>query len=108
MLATMIRFVLSALVLLFVALLVPGFRVGGLFGALIAALVIVVLGQLARVFFGRGLSPQGRGLGSFLVSAFIIYLSQFIAPGVRANLVGALLAALAIGIIDAFIPTELR
>lgn len=108
MLATIVRFILSALVLLFVSLLVPGFRVGGFFGALIAALVIAVLGQAARAIFGPKASPQGRGLVSFLVSAVIIYLTQFIAPGVRVNLIGALLAALVIGIVDAFIPTELR
>ncbi len=108
LLGTVVRFVVSALVLLFVGLLVPGFRVGGFFGALLAAVVIALLGRAVQALFGRRVSPQGRGLASFLVSALVIYLAQFIVPGITVNLLGALLAALVIGIIDAFIPTELR
>jgi len=107
-LGTAVRFVVSALVLLLVGLLVPGFRVGGFWGALLAAVVIAFLGRALQAVLGRGVSPQGRGLGSFVLSAFVIYLSQFLVPGIRVSLVGALLAALAIGVVDAFVPTELR
>lgn len=108
MLGTVLRFVVSALVLLFVGLLVPGFRVGGFTGALLAAVVIALLGRGLAALFGRNASPQGRGLLSFLVSALVIYFAQFVVPAMRVNLVGALLAALVIGVVDAFIPTELR
>ncbi len=108
MLAILIRFVLSAVVLVFVGLLLPGFRVGGFWGALLAALIVAVLGQIARAVFGRRISPQGRGLAAWLLAALAIYLTQFIVPGFRATVLGALLASLAIGVIDAFIPTELR
>lgn len=108
MIALALRFVLSALVLLFVGLLVPGFRVGGIVGALAASLVIALLGYAARIFLGGKVSPQGRGLWSFLLAAAILYAAQFLVPGYRASLVGALLASLVIGAIDAFIPTELR
>ena len=40
----------------------------------------------------------------FLVSALVIYLAQFIVGGVSVSVLGALLAALVIGIIDLFIP----
>lgn len=108
MLGTVVRFLISAVVLLFVGFLVPGFRVGGFFGAILASILVALLGRAVQAFFGREVSPQGRGLGSFIASALVIYLVQFLIPGMRANLVGALLAALVIGIIDAFIPTELR
>ncbi len=108
MIGTLIRFVLSALVLVLTGILVPGFRVGGLGAAILAALVIALLGWAMQAIFGRRVSPQGRGLASFIVSAVIIYLTQFIVPGVQASLVGSLLAAFVIGIADAFIPTELR
>lgn len=108
MLGTVFRFVLSALVLLFVGLLIPGFRVGGFTGALLAAVVIALLGRGLQALFGRNASPQGRGLVSFVLAALVIYFAQFLVPGMRVNLLGALLAAFAIGVIDAFIPTELR
>ena len=108
MLGVVVRFVLSALVLIVTGILVPGFRVGGFLAALAAAAVIALLGWAVQAAFGRRISPQGRGLTSFLVSAAIIYLTQFLIPGFRATLIGALLAALVIGVLDAVIPTELR
>lgn len=108
MLGVLVRFLVSALVLLFVGLIVPGFRVGGFFGAFLAALAISLIGRALQAALGRNASPQGRGLASFFVSALVIYAVQFLVPGMRVNLVGALLGALAIGVIDTFIPTELR
>ncbi len=108
MIGAVVRFIVSALVLMFVGFLVPGFRVGGFVGALIAAVVIAILGYIAESLFGRNVSPQGRGLVGFITSAVVIYLTQFIVPSIRVTILGALLAAVVIGIIDAFVPTELR
>ena len=56
MIGAVIRFVVSALVLLFVGFLVPGFKVGGFVGALIAAVVISVLGYIVEsLLVGRSL-----------------------------------------------------
>ncbi|WJH34992.1 phage holin family protein [Paenibacillus aurantius] len=101
-----VRFIVSALVLLVTGWLVPGFRVGGFGSALLLALVIAVLGWILEGIFGRRITPFGRGIIGFLSSAFIIWLSQFIVGGVRATLIGAILAALVIGIIDLFIPVS--
>jgi putative membrane protein len=108
MLGTIVRFVISALVLMFVGFLVPGFRVGGFGGALVAAIMISLLGYFAERLFGRKVSPQSRGIVGFLTAAIVIYLTQFIIASIRVTVVGALLAALVIGVIDAFVPTELR
>lgn len=108
MLGAIVRFIVSALVLMFVGFLVPGFRVGGFGGALLAAVVIAVLGYIAESLFGRNVSPQGRGLVGFLTSAVVIYLTQFLVRSVDVSILGALLASLVIGIVDAFVPTELR
>jgi len=107
-LGAIVRFIVSALVLMFVGFLVPGFRVGGFGGALLAAVVIAVLGYIAESLFGRNVSPQGRGLVGFLTSAVVIYLTQFLVRSVDVSILGALLASLVIGIVDAFVPTELR
>lgn len=99
-----IRFAVSALVLLFVGFLVPGFEILNFWTALVAALVIAGLGYVVEAFFGDRITPYGRGIVGFLTSAVIIYLTQFIVPGVRVTVLGALLASLVIGIIDLFVP----
>lgn len=104
-----VRFVVSALVLMLVGWLLPGIRVAGFTGALIAAVVIAVLGWVAETLLGKRISPHGRGIVGFIVAAVVIYLAQFIIPTyLSVNVLGALLAALVIGVIDAFVPTELR
>jgi uncharacterized membrane protein YvlD (DUF360 family) len=108
MLRLIIRFIVSALVLMFVGFLVPGFGPLSFVNALIAAVVISVLGYAIEALFGKNLSPQGRGIIGFLTSAVVIYLSQFIVRDLDVTILGALAAALIIGIIDIFVPTELR
>jgi len=104
-----VRFIVSALVLLVISFIIPGINVAGFGGALIAAVVIAVLGYIVESLLGKKISPQNRGIVGFVVSAAVIYLAQFIVPAfIQVGIIGALLAALAIGVIDAFVPTELR
>lgn len=109
-LGVIIRFVVSALVLIVVSWLSPGFVVrGGFVGALIAAVVIAVLGYVAEALLGDRISPQSRGLVGFITAAVVIYLAQFIIPNMLSvTVIGALIAAFVIGLIDAFVPTALR
>lgn len=77
--------------------------------ALIAAVVIAVLGYVAEALLGERISPQSRGLVGFITAAVVIYLAQFIIPSLLSvSIVGALIAAFIIGLIDAFVPTALR
>ncbi|WP_016696521.1 phage holin family protein, partial [Rhodococcus rhodochrous] len=101
-----IRFVVAAVVLMFVGFLVPGFSVNNFWTALIAAVVIALLGWVVEAFFGDRISPYNRGIVGFLVSAVVIYLTQFVVTGFYVTILGALLASLVIGIIDLFIPIK--
>ncbi|BCJ88098.1 phage holin family protein [Effusibacillus dendaii] len=105
-LGTIVRFVVSALVLMFVGFLVPGF--GGLtfLTALLAAVVIAVLGWAVERLFGERRSPYARGISGFISSAIVIYIAQWFIPGMRVTILGALLASLIIGIIDLFVPGD--
>lgn len=103
-----IRFIVSALVLLVVGYLVPGFSMVGFVNALLAAIVIAVLGYVIESIFGENISPQSRGIVGFATSALVIYLTQFVIAGLSVSILGALLAAFIIGLVDAFVPTELR
>jgi putative membrane protein len=99
-----IRFIVSALVLMFVGFIVPNFSVGGFWSALMLALFIAIAGWILEGIFGKRITPFGRGIVGFLASAAIIWLAQFIVGGVAVSILGAILAALVIGLIDLFIP----
>ncbi|HHY45414.1 MAG TPA: phage holin family protein [Firmicutes bacterium] len=103
-----VRFIVSAIVLMVMGLVLPGFRLFGFVNALIAALVIAALGWAIEAILGERVSPQSRGLIGFIVAAIVIYVAQFLVPGMSVTILGALLASLVVGIIDAFVPTVIR
>lgn len=106
---TIVRFVVAALVLMVVGYILPGISVSGFTGALIAAIVIAALGYAIEAVLGDKVSPRSRGLVGFITAAVVIYLAQFVIPRyLSVSLLGSLLAAFVIGLIDAFVPTELR
>jgi len=108
MLGLIVRFIVSALVLMLVSFLLPGFANMGFTVALVASIVIALLGFIVESVLGKEISPHNRGIVGFLVSAIVIYLAQFLVSGMEVTVIGAALAALVIGVIDAFVPTELR
>ncbi|MGI6144978.1 MAG: phage holin family protein [Clostridia bacterium] len=109
MLSTIIRFLISAIVLLVVSWLVPGFSVAGFTGAVIAAIVIALLGWVVEKLLGDKVTPRSRGIVGFISAAVVIYLAQYIVPdSISVSILGALLASLVIGLVDVFIPTEIR
>lgn len=103
-----VRFIVSALVLMLVGFLIPGFKALSFFHALFAAIVIAVLGWIVESLMGKSVSPYGRGVVGFIVSAITIWVAQFVVPGMSVSIIGALLAAFVIGIIDLFVPTTIR
>lgn len=103
-----VRFIVSALVLMLVGFLLPGFKALTFFHALFAAIVIAALGWVVESLLGKSVSPYGRGVVGFIVSAITIWIAQFVVPGMEVSVIGALLAAFTIGIIDLFVPTTIR
>lgn len=103
-----VRFIVSALVLMLVGYITPGFGSMGFVNALVAAAVIAGLSFATEMLLGREVSPYGRGGVGFVVSAIVIYFAQYLVPGMQVSVIGALLGALIIGLVDAFVPTLLR
>ncbi|HBM79666.1 MAG: phage holin family protein [Clostridiales bacterium] len=102
-----IRFIVAAIVLMVTAFFTPGFAIANFWTALIQAAVIVGLDYLIEALIGIDASPFGRGFTGFIVSALIIYLTQFIVPGISVTVLGAIIAALIIGIIGALLPVRI-
>jgi putative membrane protein len=109
MLRTIVRFVVSAVVLLVVAWLLPGISVSGFWGALVAAAVIALIGWAVEKIMGKEISPRSHGIVGFVTAAVVIYLAQFLIPNyLNVSILGSLLAAFVIGLVDTVVPTELR
>ncbi|OOM10516.1 phage holin family protein [Clostridium saccharobutylicum] len=98
------RFVMIAVILAITSFLTPGFSINGLWAFLLAAIVITVLDYLVESFMGVDASPFGKGIKGFVIAAIILYIAQFIVPNMRVSIIGSLLAALVIGILDAVLP----
>lgn len=98
------RLVLIAVILAITSFFTPGFTINGLWSFLLAAVVITVLDYLVESFMKVDASPFGKGLKGFIISVIIIYLTQFLVPNMRVSIIGAILASLVIGVLDAIIP----
>ena len=100
------RLILVAIILGIPSFLTPGFSIYGLWSYLIAAVVITALDYFVEAFMGVDASPFGKGIKGFIIAAVIIYVAQFLVPNMRVSLLGAILAALVIGVIDAIFPSR--
>ena len=99
-----VRLILFAIVLGITSFFTPGFSINGLWSFLLAAFIITVVDYLIESFMGVDASPFGKGIKGFVISAIIIYLAQFLVPNMRVSIIGSILAAVVIGIIDAILP----
>ena len=104
---TVVRFVVSALVLMFVGLVVPG---------IFAADVLARAAGRARhrrAGLGGGGDDGQEGVAfrpgvvGFIIAALVVWAAQFFVPGMSVTVLGALLAAVVIGIADLFVPTSI-
>lgn len=98
------RLAITVVILGITSFLTPGFTISGLWSFIIAAIVISVLDYMVEAFMGTDASPFGRGIKGFIISAVILYIAQFFVPAMSVSMLGAILAALAIGILDAILP----
>jgi len=100
------RLAIMAIILAVVSFFTPGFSINGLWSFIIAAVIICALDYLAEAVMKVDASPFGKGIKGFLLAAVILYIAQFLVPNMSVSIIGALLGALAIGILDAIFPTR--
>ena len=100
------RFLLVAVILMITSFVTPGFTIYGIWSYLIAAIVISGLDYLVEMLMGVDASPFGKGIKGFVIAAIIIYLAQFLVPNMGVSILGAVLAAVVIGLLDAVFPAR--
>lgn len=100
------RLIIVAIILGITSFFTPGFSINGLWSYLLAAVVITAIDYLVESFMGIDASPFGRGIKGFIIAAVIIYAAQFFVPNMRVSIIGALISAVVIGILDAIFPSR--
>jgi uncharacterized membrane protein YvlD (DUF360 family) len=99
-----IKIIVSALVLGITAFFTPGFSTSGIWTLIIAAIVIGILNWLIVKILGVNASPFGAGALGFIVTVIVLYLTRYFVDGYDITVIGAIIGALVLGIVDAILP----
>ena len=98
------RFITAAIVLAITAFFTPGFSINNFWTLAIAAVVLTALDYLIVKFTGLHASPFGKGFVGFILSAVVLYVTQYFVAGYSISWMAAIIGALIYGIVDYLIP----
>lgn len=98
------RLITAAIVLAITAFFTPGFAINNFWTLAIAAVVLTILDYLIVKFTGLHASPFGKGFVGFILSAVILYVTQYFVAGYSISWMAAIIGALIYGIVDYLIP----
>ena len=98
------RFVAAAIVLAITAFFTPGFTINNIWSLALAAVVLTIIDYLIVKFTGLHASPFGKGFVGFVLSAVVLYVTQFFVAGYAISWIAAIIGALVYGVVDYFIP----
>ncbi|RKD23821.1 hypothetical protein BEP19_05170 [Ammoniphilus oxalaticus] len=88
------RFLFISFALMLVAFLVPGFSIRSYTAALLTVSVMAALAALTESLLNKPISLYTPNFIGLLVTALILYISQFIIHGVRITLIASLVASM--------------
>lgn len=100
------RFVAAAIVLAITAFFTPGFTINNVWALALAAVVLTAIDYLIVRFTGLHASPFGKGFVGFILSAIVLYVTQFFVAGYTISWIAAIIGALVYGVVDYFIPGD--
>lgn len=106
MVKLLIKVLVSGLAILLTSALSIGIQTDGYTTAISAALVIGILDWAINKFTGVDASPFGRGAVGFIVAALILFITGRIVDGFNVTIIGALVGAIVLGIVDSFLPAD--
>ena len=98
------RIITSAIVLAITAFFTPNFSINNIWSLAIAAIVLAVLDYLIIKFTGLDATPFGKGFVGFILSAVILYVTQYFVTGYSISWLAAIIGALIYGVVDYLIP----
>ena len=98
------RLVTAAIVLAITAFFTPGFQINNIWALAAAAIVLTIIDYLIVKFTGLHASPFGKGFVGFVLSAVVLYVTQYFVAGYTVSWMAAIIGALIYGVIDYIIP----
>ncbi|VYT99919.1 phage holin family protein [Peptoniphilus gorbachii] len=106
MIKLIIKILISGLAILITSALSIGIQTDGYTTAIMAAVVIGILDWAINKFTGVDASPFGRGAVGFVVAAIILFITGKIVDGFTVSILGAIIGALILGVVDSFLPAD--
>ena len=106
MIKLIIKILISWLAILITSALSIGIQTDGYTTAIMAGIVIGILDWAINKFTGVDASPFGRGAVGFVVAAIILFITGQIVDGFNVSILGAIVGALILGIVDTFLPVD--
>ena len=100
------RLITAGIVLAITAFFTPGFEISYFWSLAIATIVLTVIDFLIAKFTGIKASPFGKGFVGFILSAVILYVTQYFVAGYVISWMAAIIGALIYGIVDYFLPGD--
>lgn len=100
------RLVSAAIVLAITAFFTPGFQISNIWTLIAAAVVLTVIDYLIVKFTGLHASSFGKGFVGFVLSAIVLYVTQYFVAGYTISWMAAIVGALIYGVVDYFLPGE--
>lgn len=100
------RLVTAAIVLAITAFFTPGFQINNIWTLIVAAIVLTVIDYLIVKFTGLHASPFGKGFVGFVLSAIVLYVTQYFVAGYTISWMAAIIGAVIYGVVDYFLPGE--
>lgn len=100
------RLVTAAIVLAITAFFTPGFHINNIWTLAAAAVVLTLIDYLITRFTGLHASPFGKGFVGFVLSAVVLYVTQYFVAGYTISWMAAIIGAVIYGVVDYFLPGE--
>ena len=100
------RLVTAAIVLAITAFFTPGFQINSFWALAAAAVVLTIIDYLITKFTGLHASSFGKGFVGFVLSAVVLYVTQYFVAGYTVSWIAAIIGALVYGVVDYFLPGE--
>lgn len=100
------RLVTAAIVLAITAFFTPGFHINNVWSLAAAAIVLTIIDYLITKFTGLHASSFGKGFVGFVLSAIVLYVTQYFVAGYTVSWMAAIVGAIVYGVVDYFLPGE--
>lgn len=100
------RLVTAAIVLAITAFFTPGFSISNFWALAAAAIVLTIIDYLIVKFTGLHASSFGKGFVGFVLSAVVLYVTQYFVAGYTISWIAAIVGAIVYGVVDYFLPGE--